>query len=74
MPKLVDAVKSGDRRQTLVALRDTLAETIESCESGRDMAALTRRLLEVVKELEALPDAEKKKTKFETLKDKVGSK
>jgi hypothetical protein len=71
---LVEAVKSGDKRKTLIALRDTLADSIVSCESGRDMAALTRRLLEVIKEIDAMPDAEKKKTKFEALKDKVGSK
>lgn len=36
---LVEAAKSGDKRATLIALRDKLAETIDNCESGRDMAA-----------------------------------
>ena len=53
---LLEAAKSGDKRATLIALRDKLAETIENCESGRDMAANSKRLMEVMAELEALPD------------------
>lgn len=61
MTNLVDAAKSGDKRATLIALRDILAETIQNCESGRDMASNTKRLMEVIAELEALPDPETKK-------------
>ncbi len=53
---LVEAAKSGDKRATLIALRDKLAETIDNCESGRDMAANSKRLMEVMAELESLPD------------------
>ena len=53
---LLEAAKSGDKRATLIALRDKLAETIENCESGRDMAANSKRLMEVMAELESLPD------------------
>ena len=58
---LVEAAKSGNKRETLIALRDKIAETIENCESGRDMAANSKRLMEVMAELEALPDPNEKK-------------
>ena len=71
MAKLVDAAKSGDKRATLIALRDKLAETIENCESGRDMAANSKRLMEVMSELEALPDpAQVKVSNHDRLKQK----
>lgn len=55
---LIDAAKSGDKYETLIALRDILASTIQNCESGRDMASNTKRLMEVITEIEAM-DAEK---------------
>lgn len=68
---LVEAAKSGDKRATLIALRDKLAETIENCESGRDMAANSKRLMEVMAEIDALPDpAERKVSKHDRLKKK----
>lgn len=68
---LVKAVQSGDKRATLIALRDKIAETIENCESGRDMASNSKRLMEVIAELEALPDPEAQKTsKHDRLKKK----
>ena len=79
---LVEAAKSGDKRKTLVALRDILAKTIQECESGRDMASNTKRLMEVIAEL-ALMDKEEaeerkrieaeknqKKSKHDRLKQK----
>ena len=42
MASLVRAAKSGDKKQTLIAMRDILAKTIQNCESGRDMAAVWR--------------------------------
>ena len=69
---LVSAVKSGNKRATLTALRDTIAEQIAICESGRDMAALSKRLMEVIAELEALPDPNNTKTsKHDRLKKKL---
>ncbi len=59
--KLTEAAKSGNKRETLIALRDKIAETIENCESGRDMASNSKRLMDVIAELEALPDPEEKK-------------
>lgn len=69
MSSLIEAAKSGNKRDTLIALRDKLAETIDKCESGRDMAANSKRLMEVMAELELLPDPEEKKpSKHDRLK------
>lgn len=71
MANLIEAAQSGDKRETLIALRDILATTIQNCESGRDMASNTKRLMEVMAELETLPDpAEKKISKHDRLKRK----
>ena len=71
MTNLVDAAKSGDKRATLIALRDKLAQTIQECDSGRDMASNSKRLMEVMAELEAMPDPEaKKESKHDRLKRK----
>ena len=58
MGELLSAAKSEDKRRMLVALRDKIASTIEACESGRDMAALSKRLMEVVEEIEGLDSVE----------------
>ena len=68
---LINAAKSGDKRATLIALRDKLAETIQNCDSGRDMASNSKRLMEVMAEIESLPDPkEKKVSKHDRLKNK----
>lgn len=68
---LVGAAKSGNKRETLIALRDILANTIQNCESGRDMASNTKRLMEVMAEIEALPEETTKKvSKHDRLKRK----
>lgn len=72
---LIDAAKSGDKRATLIALRDILAKTIQECDSGRDMASNTKRLMEVMAEIEALPDpAVQKVSKHDRLKNKLNEK
>lgn len=74
MKTLLEAAQSGDKRETLIALRDILAKTIQTCESGRDMASNTKRLMEVMAEIEALPDPkEKKKSKHDRLKDRLAN-
>ena len=74
MATLVEAVKSGDKRATLIALRDKIAETIDNCDSGRDMAANSKRLMEVISELEALPDPDSKKvSKHDRLKQSLAN-
>lgn len=55
MADLINAAKSGDKRETLEALRDKIAGSIQDCESGRDVAALSKRLMEVMNEIDALP-------------------
>ena len=71
MTNLVDAAKSGNKRETLIALRDILAKTIQECESGRDMASNSKRLMEVMAEIDALPDENTKKvSKHDRLKRK----
>lgn len=51
---VLSAVKSGSRRDTLIAMRDCLAERLDNTESGRDSAALSKRLMEVFDELDEL--------------------
>lgn len=71
MTDLVTAAKSGNKRATLIALRDKLAETIQNCDSGRDMASNSKRLMEVMAEIEALPDETQKTiSKHDRLKRK----
>lgn len=55
MADLVSAAQSGNRRETLEALRDKIAKSIQGCESGRDVAALSKRLMEVMNEIDSLP-------------------
>lgn len=75
MTNLVDAAKSGNKRETLIALRDILASTIQNCESGRDMASNTKRLMEVMAEIDALPDPnDVKVSKHDRLKNKINEK
>jgi hypothetical protein len=52
------AAKDGNRRDLLVALRARIAQTVENADTPpRDLAALSRRLLEIAKEIEAMdPD------------------
>ena len=61
MTNLVDAAKSGNQRTTLIALRDILAQTIQECDSGRDMASNSKRLMEVISELEAMDKEEQER-------------
>jgi hypothetical protein len=52
------AADAGDRRELLVALRSRIAASVENVNTPpRDLAALSRRLLEIAKEIEAI-DAE----------------
>lgn len=71
MPALTDAARSGDKRGTLMALRDLIAAQIESCESGRDMAALSKRLMEVMAELDALGDPDAERDEFDEVLDEL---
>ena len=71
MDNLVSATKSGDRRRTLIALRDRIAATIDSCESGRDMAALSKRLMEVMDEIDSMPSEVEEDTPLARARRKI---
>lgn len=52
---VVQAAKGGDQRELLVAMRDRIATAVEdSSTPARDLAALTRRLLEIARSIEAI--------------------
>lgn len=53
---IASAAATGDRLATLRALRDKIADSIDSTTSARDVAALTNRLLDVLDALAALGD------------------
>ena len=57
--KLVDAAASEDRLETLVALRQLLAQAIDECDSKRDLAALSNRFQNVLEDIADLRYGEK---------------
>lgn len=57
MGDFLDAIRQGDRRKQLIALRDRLAEEIEASVKGADVAALALRLMKVLEELDGMPDS-----------------
>lgn len=68
------AAKSNNRRETLLALRDKIANTIDTTDSGRDIAALSKRLMEVMAEIEAMPDpSAEKKSKLQIAQERAES-
>ena len=67
-----EAVRSNDRRDALIALRDKIAATIDGTDSGRDIAALSKRLMEVMREIDALPDHEAEADPVEAARRKRG--
>lgn len=71
------AVKSGDRRASLVALRDYLAHELQvhrckSCQAFQmrtgDTAALVLRLQKVMEEIEGMPDTNAEVTELDRLR------
>lgn len=68
MTNLIDAAKSGNKKDTLIALRDVLATTIQNCESGRDMASNSKRLMEVMAEIENIEKEEEAQQKAKQVK------
>lgn len=76
---LEDAVKSGDRRVSLVAIRDLIAHELEgkrckSCEMLQirtgETAALVLRLTKVLEELESLPESTGQKSELDKLRER----
>lgn len=58
-------------RSGLVLLRDRLVNAIERSDSGRDIAAMSRRLIDVLNELEALPDESAKNNPAQKAREMV---
>lgn len=56
-PTVKDAA-AGTRRDLLAALRDQIAGEIDRGVPARDLASLSRRLLEIARDLEAMDAAE----------------
>lgn len=49
------AARGGDARELLVAIRERMSEAVEAADTHpRDLSPLTRRLMEVVREIEAI--------------------
>lgn len=69
---LLEAVRTGDRRKALVALRDYIAASLDETESKRDAAALTKRMMEVMEAIDALPDPEADASPLDAAKRKRG--
>lgn len=59
MVSVSDAAASGSEKEALIALRDTLARAIDGCDSGRDLASLSRQFVDVVTRLGESEDAKK---------------
>lgn len=52
---VAEAAASGDHRALLVAMRDRISKTVSNDDCPpRDLAALTRRLQDIAKEIEAI--------------------
>ena len=67
METVKNAFESGNRKKTLEAMALKIADTIDSCESARDIPALTKRMVEMMDEIEKCPDANASKTKLAML-------
>lgn len=48
---------ANSRYAQLIALRDKLAEAIDTCESMRDLAALSRQYRDTIREIEEIEGA-----------------
>lgn len=70
---LSEAVDAGDERAILEALRRRLATELEVA-SGREVAPLTGRLLEVMGMLRELDGSDREPTRAERLEDEVAKK
>lgn len=57
-PNLTTVVAQSDRRTSLEAIRDRVAQELAGAE-GRDVAALAKTLADIIREIDALPTAER---------------
>lgn len=56
MTPVAGVAAEGDRRRTLEALRDRLAEELDATASPRDIASLSKRLEDVLVQIDDLAD------------------
>lgn len=57
---VTEAAADGTTRELLVAMRDRVATEVQNPNTlARDLAALTRRLIEITKDIDAIDAAEK---------------
>lgn len=73
---VLEAVEHGDSRDVMVTLRKRLAAAVDSCTTpARDLAALSRRLLEVdktIREIDLARAERERQTVTETTEDEDG--
>jgi len=67
MGSISQAFKSGDRRQTLVAMGERMAEIMDASDSIRDFAPAIKRMVELLDAIEKCPDANAAKSKLAVL-------
>ena len=67
MARLIEAASSGDRLQTLKELRGLLAERLEKSNSDRDIASMSKRLMDVTEAIDELEQAIASETEVSSL-------
>lgn len=55
---IADAAANGTERDLLVAMRDQIAANLDEGVPPRDLASLTKRLMEITREIKAIDAAE----------------
>lgn len=61
MSELTRATEKGDELEMLVCLRMNLAQEIDICESGRDIASLSKQYMDVSERIRELKKIKPKK-------------
>lgn len=69
---IVSAAESGDRKETLISLRDLLAERLANTKSGRDAASLSLRLMDCLREIDELKGRKADKDQETTINNMRG--
>lgn len=67
MESILEAFKSGDKRKTLVAMGERMADIMDNSDSIRDFAPAIKRMVELLDAIEKCPDANAAKTKLAKL-------
>ena len=67
MGSISEAFKSGNKRKTLVAMGERMADIMDNSDSIRDFAPAIKRMVELLEAIEKCPDADATKTRLATL-------